>query len=105
MIECPTADALQIFAALAKRSVDACARLRQFLDAKPVIASLEIDSAATMRAGHVVYRDESSQQLLDALAAAIAADDQRNAFCGSEGYNKHPDLVEAFYLRKSAESR
>lgn len=70
MVECPTADALEAFARLAKVSVDARARLREFLNAKPVIATFEIDCAATRKAGHTIYRDEPSQLLLSALAAA-----------------------------------
>ena len=58
--------------ALAKQSVRIRALLREFLDTDGHIAHFEIDDAATVRAGHVVYRDKPSNGLLHCLAAARA---------------------------------
>jgi|ERR1700730_18450218 hypothetical protein len=83
-VSCPTADILNELRELAERSVDARARLREFLNSKPVIAALKVDWSATARAGHTVMYDEPTQRLLDSLTAirAVAKDEQRCAFAG-----------------------
>jgi hypothetical protein len=89
---CPTAEILDELRGFAERSVDARARLREFLDTKPVIAALKVDWLATARAGHTVTYDEPSQGLLDALAAIriVAGDEERRALAGAEGQGLTP---------------
>lgn len=95
-VRCPTADILAELAALANRSVNARARLREFLDTKPVIAALKVDCAATVRAGHTVYADEPSQALMDALEAVrVAANDTE----GDGGSGSHCDSLLAWLGR------
>lgn len=84
-VHCPTADILAELAVLARESVDARACLCEFLDTKPVIAALKVDEGATVRAGHVVYYDEPSQALMDALETIriAAKDTERDGSGGS----------------------
>jgi hypothetical protein len=76
------ADILAELAERAARSVDARARLGEFLDTKPIIAALEIDDVATMRAGRTIVNDKPTQQLIDCLLAIRALDKQGDGFGG-----------------------
>jgi hypothetical protein len=91
-----TADVLAELAALAEHSVKARARIAEYLDTRPVIATLEVDFAATARAGHTVSYDEPTQGLLDALAAIriVAANEERDALAGTEGHERTPRSVD-----------
>jgi hypothetical protein len=79
-------DALGEIAKLAERSVNVRALLGDILDQQPVVASLEVDHLATMRAGHVVMQDKPSDWLLGCLAAlrVVAANEDRNSLRCSE---------------------
>lgn len=62
-------------ASLAERSIQARGVLRSFLDQQRVVGCFEIDEPATAVAGHVIFRDEPSQELVCVLAAMRAADE------------------------------
>jgi hypothetical protein len=86
---CPTAAILGELAGLAEHSVKARARITEYLDTRPVIAALEVDFAATARAGHTVSYDEPTQGLLDALAAirVVAANEERDALTCAQAHD------------------
>ncbi len=90
-----TTEILCELARLAESSIYARACLREFLNTKPVIAALEIDSCPTMGAGHRIMNDEPSQELLRCLAAcrAVAFDEKRDSFGGTESHDLLPEIT------------
>ncbi len=85
MFVSPTAKTLAAIASLCERSLGARRLTRDFLDTSPVISSFEVDAVATARAGHYIFVDEPTQDLLGLLATLRALDPDGDAI--SDGFD------------------
>jgi len=70
----PTAKVLGAIAGFCERSLDACRLTEDFFNAVPCISMSEIDPVAAAAAGHDIFVDKSTEQLLAHLAALRALD-------------------------------
>lgn len=78
---------------LARGSVSARTRLRQFLDQDPVVATLEVDTDATTRAGETIPWDQPTEGLLACLAACRAAYRDDNAAAAVSAHGSVPPVL------------
>jgi len=78
---------------LAKHSVEVRKRTRDFLDHLGVIASLEVNNAATRVAGHPVYSEKPTEGLLSHLVAMRALYAEEKALGAGKSHDVSPSCV------------
>jgi hypothetical protein len=76
MAKLSAVEMLSEIARLSERSVQAAACARQFIDTNPVITVLDVDGLAAIPAGHLFISDKPSDELVRALMAVRAADEE-----------------------------
>ena len=88
----PTAEMLHELAVLAKGNIYARTCLREFLNTRPCIASLETDGPATARTDQHIMHEEPSERLRACLAACriVAFDKERNDFGRGQAHEEIP---------------